>query len=97
MYQNQPTEQELAAEKAKKEQLESKKVEDKAKTALASNVATDTVQADSTKMAQLKSVLGNFAYSATLPSAKNSFTTIENDLLSHSLLVESICAFRLLE
>lgn len=82
MYQNQPTEQELAAEKAKKEQLESKKVEDKAKTALASNVATDTVQADSTKMAQLKSVLGNFAYSATLPSAKDNFTTIENDLLS---------------
>ena len=32
-------------------------------------------------MAQLQKSLGNFAYSATLPSAKEGFTTIENELV----------------
>jgi len=81
MYQNQPTQEELAAEKAKKEQ-----VNQKAKTAVVQTpqveAATTVVATDSTQLANLKNVLGNFAYSATLPSAKNDFTTIENDLLS---------------
>jgi YidC/Oxa1 family membrane protein insertase len=37
--------------------------------------------ADSTQLAKLQSVLGNFAYSATLPSAKNATTIIENNLV----------------
>lgn len=81
MYQNQPTEQELAAEKAKKEQVDKKAAEVKTQTSPV-QTATDTTQTDSTKLAELKGSLGNFAYSATLPSAKDDFTTIENDLLS---------------
>ena len=82
MYQNQPTEQELAAEKAKKEQLDKKaKAETSANTQSTTNVV-DSTATDSTQLAKLQVSLGNFAYSATLPSAKNDFTTIENDLLS---------------
>ncbi len=81
MYQNQPTEQELAAEKAKKERVDKKAAEVKTQTSSV-QTANDTTQTDSTKLAELKGSLGNFAYSATLPSAKNEFTTIENDLLS---------------
>jgi YidC/Oxa1 family membrane protein insertase len=81
MYQNQPTEQELAAEKAKKEQVDTKA---KAETQVAAEapMLTDSTATDSTQLAKLQGSLGNFAYSATLPSAKNDFTTIENDLLS---------------
>ena len=81
MYQNQPTEQELAAEKAKKEQVDAKA---KAETPVAAETPalTDSTATDSTQLAKLQGSLGNFAYSATLPSAKNDFTTIENDLLS---------------
>lgn len=82
MYQNQPTEQELAAEKAKKEQVDKKaKAETSANTQSTINVV-DSTATDSTQLAKLQVSLGNFAYSATLPSAKNDFTTIENDLLS---------------
>ena len=80
MYQNQPTEQELAAEKAKKEQVDKKAAEVKTQTSPV-QTSPDTTQTDSTKLAELKGSLGNFAYSATLPSAKDDFTTIENDLL----------------
>lgn len=79
MYQNQPTEQEVAAEKAKKEQVDAVA---KTPASVQTPAAVDTTQTDSTQLAKLKGTLGNFAYSATLPSAKNDFTTIENDLLS---------------
>jgi YidC/Oxa1 family membrane protein insertase len=36
---------------------------------------------DSTQLVQLQKTLGNFAYSATLPSAKGDFTTIENEVV----------------
>ena len=36
---------------------------------------------DSVQLAQLQKTLGAFAYSATLPSAKETFTTIENELV----------------
>ena len=82
MYQHQPSEKEIAAEKAKKEQV--MKAEASQKTASApSNVAVmDPTSKDSTQLANLKSTLGNFAYSATLPSATTAFTTIENDKIS---------------
>ena len=82
MYQNQPTEQELAAEKAKKEQVDKKAAEVNTATAPIETSVADSTKTDSTQLAQLKGSLGNFAYSATLPSAKNDFTTIENELLS---------------
>ncbi len=81
MYQNQPDEKQVAAEKAKKELVQKQQAEtQKVKTAIAA-VTKDTTAADSTQLSALKATLGNFAYSATLPSAKESFTTIENDLV----------------
>ncbi|MFE3866746.1 membrane protein insertase YidC [Flavobacterium sp. LS2P90] len=82
MYQNKPDEKAIAAEKAQKElvikEAKAKELSDKI-------VATATVAAtatgDSTQLAQLQKSLGNFAYSATLPSAKAGFTTIENELV----------------
>lgn len=82
MYQNQPDPKVIAAEKAKKElvakaakakELELKSIE-KAAVAVAAT-------GDSTQLVQLQKTLGNFAYSATLPSAKGDFTTIENEVV----------------
>ncbi|MEZ0181613.1 MULTISPECIES: membrane protein insertase YidC [Flavobacterium] len=80
MYQNQPSEKEIAAEKAKKELVAKQEAQaqaDKAKTAVASTVAA--TPGDTLQLAQLQKTLGGFAYSAALPSAKESFTTIENE------------------
>jgi YidC/Oxa1 family membrane protein insertase len=82
MYQNQPDPKVIAAEKAKKELVDkaakAKEIEQKTIEKAAVAVATT---GDSTQLAQLQKNLGNFAYSATLASAKNDFTTIENDLV----------------
>jgi len=78
MYQNKPSEATIAAEKAKKEQLAN------AKKVVANKVAatpTVVVAGDSVQLAQAQKTLGNFAFSATLPSAKGGFTTIENELV----------------
>lgn len=82
MYQNQPDPKVVAAEKAQKELLirEAKAKELQAKTVAKATVAVATT-GDSTQLAQLQKTLGNFAYSATLPSAKAGVTTIENDLV----------------
>lgn len=82
LYRNQPSQKEIDAEKAKKEQVANT---EKTKTATAKETviaAIDTATADSVQLAKLKGSLGNFAYSATLPSAKETFTTIENKLVS---------------
>jgi YidC/Oxa1 family membrane protein insertase len=80
MYQNQPSDKQIAADKAKSElvQIEAAKKAQVAQIAAKSMVATakDTVQ-----LSALKATLGNFAYSASLPSAKENFTTIENNLV----------------
>jgi len=81
MYQNQPSEAEIAAEKAKKEQVEKAKSANAAKVAKTEEIAADTTATDSSKIAALKGTLGSFAYSATLPSAKDATTTLENDLI----------------
>lgn len=80
-YQNQPSEAQLKAEKAKQEQVEKAKQANAVKADKISETAADTTTNDSVKLAALKGTLGNFAYSATLPSAKSGFTTIENDLI----------------
>ncbi|WP_264551609.1 membrane protein insertase YidC [Flavobacterium sp. N2038] len=80
MYQNQPSDKEIAAEKAKKELVAKQEAQakaDKTKTAAAAPVATTV--GDTVQLANLQKTLGGFAYSATLPSAKESFTTIENE------------------
>jgi len=83
MYQNQPSDKEIAAEKAKKEQSIKAANAQKSAAAQLTITATDTASTanDSVKMSNLKSTLGNFAYSATLPSATSSFTTIENKVM----------------
>ena len=82
MYQNQPSEATIAAQKAKKEQL-AKAAASKAKALQAEILATPTavVEGDSAQLVELQKTLGGFAYSATLPSAKNDFTTIENEVV----------------
>ena len=78
IYQNQPTEASIAAEKAKKEQVVK---EEKANQLVAPPAAAEPVivaVGDTLQLAQAKKTLGSFAYSATLPSAKEGFTTIEN-------------------
>jgi YidC/Oxa1 family membrane protein insertase len=81
MYQNQPSEATLAAEKAKKEQLAKTEKANKIKPNPATAEPVFAAPSDSTQLAQFQKSLGNFAYSATLPSAKNDFTTIENEVL----------------
>ncbi|MFH7014950.1 membrane protein insertase YidC [Flavobacterium sp. FlaQc-47] len=80
MYQNQPSDKEIAAEKAKKELVakqEAQSKTDKTKTAVLPVIAA--TPGDTVQLAQLQKTLGGFAYSATLPSAKEGFTTIENE------------------
>ena len=73
----QPTEAELAAEKAKKAQTEKKATAPVAPTA--ANAITNTT--DSLQVAKVNTALGNFAYSASLPSAKEAYTILQNDLV----------------
>ena len=54
---------------------------DETKTATVIAAVKDSTKTDAVKMAQLQGTLGSFAYSATLPSATESFTTIENELI----------------
>jgi membrane protein insertase, YidC/Oxa1 family len=75
---NRPNEAEIAKQKAQQEQAEAaaaNKAKAEAATAAASyqNIPTDSVA-----LAAYKATLGDFAYSATLPSAKNAVTVIEN-------------------
>ncbi|RZJ69766.1 membrane protein insertase YidC [Flavobacterium sp.] len=81
MFYQSPSEEEKKAEKAKQEQVEKAKKVNEAKMAKADEVALDTVANDSAKIAALKGTLGSFAYSATLPTAKDATTTLENDLI----------------
>jgi len=66
--------------KAKQEQLDKAKKTQIPEQASAAVVKDSTLN-DSVQVAQLKGALGAFAYSATLPSAKNSFTEISNKVL----------------
>lgn len=81
MYQNQPSKEQVAAEKAKKELVATA---EKSKQVVAKEAVITTVAAtvgDTLQMAKLKKSLGNFAYSATLSSAKDTVTTIENEFV----------------
>jgi YidC/Oxa1 family membrane protein insertase len=80
MYNNQPTEADLALEKAKKE-LVVKEASTKESDAKVVAVPAFVAEGDTLQLAQLQKSLGDFAYSAALPSAKESFTTLENELV----------------
>lgn len=70
-----------ASEKAKKEQIEKaqQKQIPEQNTAV---IAQDSTAGDSIKIAKLNGSLGKFAYSATLPSAKNNVTELKSNLLT---------------
>ncbi len=86
LWQNQPTPEELEAqEKAKQEQVEAEKKAQESKSKedfvvtpeeLIVNSATDSLNNQA-----LNTKYGAFAYSATLPSAKDEFTRVENEVL----------------
>ena len=79
-YTQQPTDAEVAAEKAKKELVV--KEEANAVSSPKSNESSVVAASNDTlQTAKLQKTLGNFAYSAGLPSAKGGVTTIENDLI----------------
>lgn len=81
MYNSQQNSAKEELEKAKQEQVQ-KQAEPKVeqpKVVVADAAAA--VVSDSVKVAQLKNTLGSFAYSAALPTAKESFTTLENQLV----------------
>lgn len=85
LYQTAPTPEELE-EKAKTEQVENEKsTSESSLTGTIDTLATEKedvfVQTDSLRMEQLKNQLGSFSYSATLPSAIDQFTILENDVL----------------
>ncbi len=81
MYQNQPSKEEIA-KKAKQEQLEKQKSTNSQKPTVIAPVVATSDQANPEAIAKLQTTLGSFAYSATLPSAKIGFTTIENELIT---------------
>ena len=81
MFNSQKTAKAEQAEKAKQEQLNKVQKAKEAKTKQLIAAAVDTTASDTAKIQKLQGALGSFAYSAALLSAKESFTTIENDVL----------------
>lgn len=81
LYSNAPTQEELEAEKAKKELVEKAKEKEPAKNVTPSSPA-EIVAIDSLKQNALQAQLGAFAYSASLPTATNEVTELNNGLLT---------------
>jgi YidC/Oxa1 family membrane protein insertase len=82
MYNGQKTAQEEQAQKIKQEKIDKAKKAKEVATKQVLQTVVDTTVSDTAKLQKLSSALGSFAYSATLPSAKESFTTIENELVT---------------
>jgi len=86
LYMNKPTEEEIQAEKAKTEAAAAEKAASEVKKETTTlTEATEELSAanaqDSVVIEKLKSRLGSFAYSATLASATDAITVLENDML----------------
>ena len=90
LWQNQPTPEELEAQKLAKEKSE--QVENDKNSADVINQRAITLEKasdqigvakvnDSTGLTELQNILGSFAYSGTLPSATDATTVIENEVL----------------
>lgn len=73
--------EEAAKEKAKEEQIDKAK-EKQIPEQKTTSTAQDTTATDSLRISELKGALGAFAYSATLPSAKDTVTELKNELLT---------------
>jgi YidC/Oxa1 family membrane protein insertase len=81
LYKNAPTDAEIEAQK-KIENAQAAQKKQTLQDKTAEYVAQETTATDSVQLSKLKNILGGFAYSATLPSAKGQTTTIENELVS---------------
>ena len=90
LWQNQPTPEQLEAQKAEKEKIEQieidNKISDKVSQqdiSLENAMTTFTIanSEDSLGLSELQNRLGSFAYSGTLPSATEATTVIENEVL----------------
>ncbi|MFY7958424.1 MAG: membrane protein insertase YidC [Flavobacterium macrobrachii] len=81
MVNNQKSELKEREEKAKKEQVEKQQKAKQQEVKQVVETLKDTTVNDTVKLQKLQGSLGSFAYSATLPSAKEDFTTIENEFL----------------
>jgi YidC/Oxa1 family membrane protein insertase len=81
LYNQTPSQEEINKEKAKQEQIDKAKQKQIPEQNTAS-VAKDSTKSDSLLTAKLRSSLGAFAYSATLPSATANVTEIKNELLT---------------
>ncbi|RZJ29415.1 MAG: membrane protein insertase YidC [Flavobacterium sp.] len=82
MYQNAPDDKKVAADKAKKEHVANQqKVKEQSVKSAMTSVDTAGVN-NAAQMENLKAKLGAFAYSGTLASAKENFTTLENGLIT---------------
>jgi YidC/Oxa1 family membrane protein insertase len=84
MYSNQPTPEELKA-KAQTEQVQKTSTEEQQKND--KKIAFTDVVNDSLSLKNAQNELGNFAYSASLPSATNGETVLENEVLK--LVIEN--------
>ncbi|REE24399.1 protein translocase subunit yidC [Winogradskyella pacifica] len=84
MYQNQPSPEELEAQKiAEQEQVEAEKNQSKQNETLvtsSSDYSTNTQALDSTQKVALQNKVGSFAYALTLPTVGDKFTTVETDV-----------------
>ncbi|CEN36232.1 membrane protein insertase YidC [Capnocytophaga cynodegmi] len=78
MYNSRPTEQEIAEQKADRERIEAEKAKQNNSSQAQNTTTYTSIPTDSVALANYKSSLGVFAYSASLPSAKDEVTTIEN-------------------
>jgi len=84
LYQNQPTEEEIQAEKAKTEQVQKEAESKQDNPVVSTTEETEQIAVkptDTTAFEGVKNKLGSFAYSRTLPSANDNTTTISNDVL----------------
>ena len=79
MMNNRDSEVKQQEDKVKKEQIDKKNQTVPAETIV--ETIKDSTVTDTAKIEKLKTVLGSFAYSASLPSAKDDVTTIENEFL----------------
>ena len=81
MYNGQKTAENEKLEKAKATKDSIQKAKTATPIKAAAVVASDSTVSDSVKIEKLQGTLGSFAYSATLPSAKENFTTLENEFV----------------
>ncbi|MEX2350417.1 MAG: membrane protein insertase YidC, partial [Flavobacteriaceae bacterium] len=86
LYQNSPTPEEIEAEQTQTEQVEKQTQPEQPTKEVTPEEITEAnsgeMVSDSLRQESLKNQLGSFAYAATLPSATDAETTLENDVIA---------------